>query len=114
MGASAAPAVPALAGALKDPDPVVRMAAGEALAAVGPGAKAAVPDLIAACRAPGQTVHVRRAAAQALGAIGPAAKDALPALREVAADPTPHVGGVIDRTPSWAAKRAIEKIEGRP
>jgi len=113
-GVGAAPAVPALAAALKDPDPVVRMAAAEALAAVGPGAKAAVPDLIAACRAPGQSVHVRRAAAQALGAIGPAARDALPALREVAKDPTPHVGGVMDRTPSYAAKKAIAEIEGKP
>ena len=32
---------------------------------------------------------------------------------QIAAKPIPHVGGVIDRTPSFAAERAIAKIEGK-
>jgi hypothetical protein len=47
----------------------------------------------------------------ALGGIGPSASAALPVLREIAAKPIPHVGGVIDLTPAWAAERAIRKIE---
>ncbi|HWZ84933.1 MAG TPA: hypothetical protein VN032_01950, partial [Thermoanaerobaculia bacterium] len=74
----------------------------------------AVPALIAACRAPGQRLDVVRESATALGAIGPAASSALPALKEIAAHPIPHVGGVIDLTPAWAASRAIRRIEGKP
>ncbi|MFY9552067.1 MAG: HEAT repeat domain-containing protein, partial [Thermoanaerobaculia bacterium] len=98
---------------LKDSDPNVRQAVAEALGAVGPKASSAVPALIAACRVPEESVHVLRACAAALGAIGPAARAALPVLREIAAKPIPHVGGVIDLTPAWAASRAIEKIEGK-
>ncbi len=112
MGAAAAPAAGALAATLKDPDWVVRMAAAEAIAAIGPKASAAVPALAAAARVPGESVHVVRACAEALGAIGPAAKSALPILTEIAAKPMKHVGGVIDLTPSWAAERAIRRIQG--
>jgi HEAT repeat protein len=112
MGAAAAPAVDALAARLTDPDRVVRMAAAEALAAIGPKAAPAVPALVAAAGKAGENVHVVRACAEALGAIGPAAKAALPVLKQIAAKPIPHVGGVIDRTPSFAAERAIVKIEG--
>ncbi|MEX1246132.1 MAG: glycoside hydrolase family 172 protein [Thermoanaerobaculia bacterium] len=112
MGAAAAPAAGALAATLKDSDWVVRMAAAEAIAAIGPKASAAVPALAAAARVPGESVHVVRACAEALGAIGPAAKSALPVLQEIAAKPMAHVGGVIDLTPSWAAERAIRRIQG--
>ncbi len=113
MGAAAAPAVDALAARLKDPDRVVRMAAAEALASIGPKAAPAVPALIAAAGVSDENVNVVRACAEALGAIGPAARAALPVLRTIAANPIPHVGGVIDRTPSFAAERAIRQIEGK-
>ena len=114
MGDRAAPAVDALAARLKDSDLVVRMAAAEALASIGPKAAPAVPALVAAAGASDANVHVLRACAEALGAIGPAAKAGLPVLRQILAKPVPHVGGVIDRTPPFAAERAIRRIEGRP
>jgi HEAT repeat protein len=49
MGARA---VPALAGALHDPNPSVRFTADLALDRIGPGAKAAVPDLVATLHDP--------------------------------------------------------------
>ena len=113
LGPAAAPALPALIARLQDSDPVVRMEAAVAIGAIGPSASSAVPALVAACRAAGQPLEVVRESATALGNIGPAAAAALPALREIAAHPIPHVGGVIDLTPAWAASRAIEKIEGR-
>ena len=113
LGPSAAPALPALTARLQDPDPNVRMEAAVAIGAIGPAAASAVPALVAACRAPNQPLEVVRESATALGNIGPAASSALPALKEIAAHPIPHVGGVIDLTPAWAASRAIEKIEGR-
>jgi hypothetical protein len=114
LGAGAAPALSALTARLQDSDPTVRMASAMAIAAIGPAAAPAVPALIAACRAPGQRLDVVRESATALGAIGPAASSALPALKEIAAHPIPHVGGVIDLTPAWAASRAIRRIEGKP
>lgn len=113
LGPSAAPALPALTAALKDADANVRMEAAVALGALGPGAASAVPALVAALRALGQPLEVVRESATALGSIGAAASSALPALKEIAAHPIPHVGGVIDLTPAWAASRAIEKIEGK-
>ena len=113
LGAAAAPAVSALTARLQDPDPIVRMEAAVALGSIGPRAASAVPALVAACRAPGQPLEVVRESATALGGIGPQASAALPVLREIAAKPIPHVGGVIDLTPAWAASRAIEKIEKR-
>jgi HEAT repeat protein len=64
------------------------------LGEIGPAAKEAVPDLIAALKDQEEDVrsnpadpllkdlggHVRRAAARALGRIGPAAKEAVPDL----------------------------------
>jgi hypothetical protein len=113
MGAAAAPAVDALAARLKDSDRVVRMAAAEALAAIGPKAAPAVPALVAAAGVADENVNVLRACAEALGAIGPAAKPALPVLRQIAARKISNVGGVIDRSPSYAAGIAIRQIEGK-
>ncbi|HKD16760.1 MAG TPA: DUF2961 domain-containing protein [Thermoanaerobaculia bacterium] len=113
LGPAAAPAVSALTARLQDPDPIVRMEAAVALGTIGPKAALAVPALVAACRAPGQPLEVVRESATALGGIGPQASAALPVLREIAAKPIPHVGGVIDLTPAWAASRAIERIEGK-
>jgi len=113
LGPAALPALSALTARLTDTDPIVRAEAAIAIGAIGPSAAAAVPALVAACRAPGQTIDVLRESANALGKIGPAAAAALPALREIAARKMAHVGGIIDLTPSWAATRAIEKIEGK-
>jgi hypothetical protein len=111
MGAAAAPATDALAARLKDADWVVRMAAAEALTAIGPKAAPAVPALAAAAGQSGENVNVVRACAEALGAIGPAAKSAVPVLQAIAAKPILHVNGVIERSPSYAAEQAIRKIE---
>jgi Protein of unknown function (DUF2961)/HEAT repeats len=111
MGPAAAPAVEALAARLKDPEWIVRMASAEALTAIGPKAAPAVPALTAAAGVAGENVNVVRACAQALGAIGPAAKSALPVLQAIAAKPILHVNGVIERSPSDAAERAIREIE---
>jgi HEAT repeat protein len=100
-GAEARPALAALTSALRDPDANVRLMSANAIAAIGPGAAPAVPDLIAACSARDE-VHVLRACATALGAIGRPATAALPVLREIARQPRVR----------WAAEAAIRAIGG--
>jgi hypothetical protein len=85
-------AVPALIHALRDPNPDVRNHAAQAIARMGPPAKAAVPELIIALQ--DSDWNVRRSAARALGQIGEGAQAAVPALIEVirnpaSDDPTP-------------------------
>ena len=98
FGRAAAPAVPALLDALRDPDMRIRWFAIESLALIGPDAKAAVPALIEALRSRdvaaagalrgvgtfmfGQMDDgpIRLIAAEALGRIGPDAKAAIPDL----------------------------------
>ncbi len=80
--------VQALIEALKDTESYVRSAATEALAAIGPEAKAAVPALIEALKDPES--DVRSGATQALGQIGPEAKGAVPALIEALKGPGPQ------------------------
>jgi hypothetical protein len=94
--------VDALARLLQDPETGVRMMAAEALAALGSGARPALPALLAACDAADQHVHVQRSLANALGAIGPDAREGLPALRRFRAIPRVR----------WNADAAIAKIEG--
>lgn len=77
-------AVPALIGALKDPEKVVRRAAAGALARLGP---AAVPALIAALGDPSWVVRYR--AAEALGGIRD--PGVVPALVSLLADDRDHV-----------------------
>jgi HEAT repeats len=72
------PAVPALVGALSDPEVNVRVQAARALARIGPPAKAAVLALTKALDDP--DAGVRQNAARALGQIGPDARDAVPEL----------------------------------
>ena len=74
-------AVPVLRAGLKDRDELVRTEAAVGLRSLGPAAKDAVPDLIAALKAGGL---VTRSAGQALGRIGP---DAAAALVEAAKGP---------------------------
>jgi len=94
--------VDALARLLQDPETGVRMMAAEALAALGSGAKPALPALLAACDVADQHVHVQRSLANALGAIGPDARGGLPALRRFRDIPRVR----------WNADAAIAKIEG--
>src|SRR5262245_38458669 len=101
LGAEAAPAVPALAEALKSPDALVRQNAALALGAVGPEANPAVPALTTALA--DFEWAVRRQAALSLGQIGPGAKSALPALRKLSGDPNSQV--------RKAAKEATAKIQ---
>ena len=94
--------LPQLEKALKDPDPNVRMMAGNAIAAIGKDAAPAVPRSSPACSVKDEQIHVLRACASALGAIGkPAATPALPVLRKLAEHPRIR----------WAAEAAIKKIQ---
>jgi HEAT repeat protein len=90
-----------IAAALKDPDERVRVTAAEALDALGPRAKAAVPALVEALE--DKAGNVRVAAALALGAIGPEARAAIPALTEMTKDK--------DAKASKAAADALKKIQ---
>jgi len=80
IGPDAAPAVPELVEALKDPDVAFRREVLFTLAAIGPAAKAAVPALVAMLSDTNE--ELRPAACYALGRIGPDAKDAVPELRK--------------------------------
>ncbi len=102
-GAAALPALDALIARLKDPEVYVRSAAAAAIGALGPGAAAAVPSLIAACRVPGESGQALRAYAYALGDIGPGAKAALPTLE----------GMKADRSVEWVVVKTIDEIEGK-
>lgn len=74
-------AVGRLQAGLKDDDVLVRLAACDALAALGPRAEVAIPELVNALHDPSGAVTIR--AADALGQVGPAA---LPALRKLLDD----------------------------
>ena len=93
--------MPALAEALSDPDPDLRIAAAMALESMGPDAAPAIPALVKALK--DREGIVRQRAVIALGNIGPAASDAIPALVEAGKwDP---VRGHVDE--------AIAKIRAR-
>ncbi|MEM9906226.1 MAG: HEAT repeat domain-containing protein [Cyanobacteria bacterium P01_D01_bin.44] len=83
LEAEAYPAVPALRRALRAPQLAPKAA--QALGQIGPGAQAAVPNLIA--RLSG-AANIRFAAVEALGDIGPAARTATPALVDLLGDST--------------------------
>jgi len=144
LGPRAKEAVPNLAAGLQDKDPNASWAAAKALAAIGPDAEPAIPALVAAVKrgaglpsgvgrnesilpwlasealaAIGPPAvpalvellahddpYVRRRAANALGSMGPQAKDAVPSLAKAAED--------ADQDVSNAARRALERIEGKP
>ncbi len=83
-GPEAAPAVPALVRALRDPD--VRLVALRALGAIGPEAASAVPAVAAQARL--SDAFMRLGATYALGGIGPAA---IEPLRRALQDDSPAV-----------------------
>lgn len=85
MGPRAKAAVPALSGALANPEGGVAAATAVALGAIGPDAAPSVPALRKALHHSSQ--NVRRRAVIALGAIGPGAKEALPDVLELLAGP---------------------------
>ena len=86
--------VPALRNALHDSDPWVRQMAMRAVQKIGPGASAAVPDLVAQLATAEDWV-----AAGALGSIGPEAKAAVPALTNL-----------LQRSTGYAHLEAAEAI----
>ncbi len=81
LGRIGQPAVPALAEALMDADPAVRLQACRALAYMGAKAANAVPALERELKDP--EIVVREQAALALGEIGAAAEPAVPALMQM-------------------------------
>jgi HEAT repeat protein len=71
MGSNAVPAVAQLAAALEDREESVRVAAAEALGAIGPAASAAVPSLVARLCDETEARLVIRTLMQAFGQMGP-------------------------------------------
>jgi HEAT repeat protein len=88
--AKAKPAVPALIQALWGEAVEVRIPAAEALGRIGPGARAAVPALLAIL-SDDQQDELHSATAEALGLIGPAASAAVPTLKKRLDHPDPYV-----------------------
>ena len=103
LGSRAKPAVPALVGALADPEEDVRHSAARALGATAAGEAIAVPALVRALNDPAG--RVRGASAEALGEIGAVAQTAVPALVEKLKDPEVAV--------RVAAAKALWQLEHR-
>jgi HEAT repeat protein len=102
MGESAIPAIPALVGALRDPNLFVRWAAARTLGKLAPhGADQAVPALARLLPRP-EDYSVRLAATNALALYGPAARAAVPALGDAV--------GKGDIEARVAAMKALEAI----
>ncbi len=102
LGASAAPAVEALAGKLKDP--ALQSPAMEALGKIGPAAAPAVPRLLEAA----QSTDQRASVLPTLTAIGKGASAALPKLYEWLNDPANDV-----RAAAVTALAAIETDDAK-
>ena len=91
IGLAAGPAVPALAGRLRDESPQVRAQAAEALGTIAQTDADAAPALAEALG--DENDNVRRNAAFALVRLGPHAEEAIPALRDVLYDEDRYVRG---------------------
>jgi HEAT repeat protein len=100
-------AVPALAEALRDPDPERRRQAIWVLRDIGPEARPATPALVAALADAGEVygVSIPDCARAALGQIGPAARSAVPALTRNLRAPDAHT--------RFMAADALVRITGR-
>jgi HEAT repeat protein len=101
QGPAAAPAVPALIGALRDKSFLVRKAVLVAIPGIGSAAVGAVPAILPLLE--DQAPRFRELAARALEGIGPGATQAIPALKKAALDSEPGVQA--------AAKRALAVID---
>jgi hypothetical protein len=107
--------VPALLGALADPDGNVRQLAADTLVKIGPDA---VPPLIDALKAKDR--ETRANAAYVLGQLGESARDALPALAKALKDDDKEVRrraafalhNIVSRTETVAAVAAASPEEG--
>jgi HEAT repeat protein len=84
----------------QDPDPLVRLEAAKAVAAIDSKNETAVPLLIGALK--GKDARVRRRGAECLGDLGPRGKSAVPDLVRAVRDADPTV--------SWAAIDALGQI----
>jgi HEAT repeat protein len=101
IGSPATDAVSALLRlAQKDPDPLTRVAAAKAVAAIDPKNDTAVPTLIEALK--DKAGKVRKRAAESLGDLGPGARSAVGALVKAVRDAEPMV--------SWASIDALGQI----
>jgi HEAT repeat protein len=100
----------AVAAALGDPDPAVRIAAAEGLGRMGPRG---APALVAAARAAGATPELRIALARALGETGPA--DVIPAIAELLDGPSaPAAAAALSRIGAPAAAAPLAAYLARP
>lgn len=101
----------ALATATKDPDPMVQVAASEALRAIGPTARPALAELETALQA--KEMPVRVAAAWAVEAIDPQGEEyqdvLLEALRRGIAPVFPEVGR-LGQEATWAVPVLLELV----
>jgi HEAT repeat protein len=84
-------AFPALLGAMRDVDPEVRKAAGEAIETLGPPAAGDVPSLRALLGEKGAPAELRARVARSLGALGAGASKAVPELAEAVRAPEVEV-----------------------
>jgi arylsulfatase A-like enzyme len=105
LDGEAKPAEAALLKAAADPSPSVRIAAAEALSAIGREAEA-LPVLIAALHH--EDGWVRLQAAVVLGKIGPKARPALDEMKAVLAEKSPHQSAQYLQ---WALQRAVSELE---
>ncbi len=97
IGAISSSSVPVILEVLRTADTEsLRVEAVDAIAAIGPGARPAVPDLVALLRQ--DEPRLRQSAAAALAAIGPAAHSAIPALISALGDDRPFVRASVIQT----------------
>jgi HEAT repeat protein len=131
FGASASPAISALADALKDDDRLIRWIAVDSVAKIGPTARGAVPELIGLLRSKDIVrsaqpfpvmllgpVRLADEATKALDAIGTDARAAVTALTEALADPdltlrdhAAHALGAIGAAAGAAAPALVRALE---
>ena len=94
-------AVPVLTEALGNGDPWIRLSAAQILGAIGPAAKASIPELIYILRTGARNERVE--AARSLGRIGDLHPETTQALGYAANDP--------DRSVAGAARKALKEID---
>ena len=105
LGIEAKPAEAVLLEAISDSSPCVRIAAAEALAAIGQEAKA-LPVLIAALNH--EDGWIRLQAAVTLANIGPKARPALADIKALLAKKPKHEAS---QYVEWSLKRAVSQLE---